>query len=180
MDWLTGVMGIIGVVVGAGIQEFRLWRERKDRYKDMVFEKRLEAHQGAYYWCKKLLGVTMPHKLMKEGGLKTVNEKLGEATEWLDKNTLYLDRKSVLGVSDFFLYVGRTSLKYKDEKGRSGVNIKEETRRLAESWWAVSSSLQKGMGVEYLPKQEISVDRIEMEKEFDEAVGYVEELAGKQ
>ena len=49
MDWFPAVMTLVGVLIGVGIQELRFWHERKDKYKDMVFEKRLAAYQGAYY-----------------------------------------------------------------------------------------------------------------------------------
>ena len=35
MDWFPAVMTLIGVLVGVGIQEIRIWRERTDKYKDI-------------------------------------------------------------------------------------------------------------------------------------------------
>jgi hypothetical protein len=31
MDWFSAVMGLVGVLLGVAIQEFRFWRERKDK-----------------------------------------------------------------------------------------------------------------------------------------------------
>lgn len=71
MDWFPAVMTLIGVLVGVGIQELRIWRERKDKYKDMVFEKRLDAHQEGHYRIAKLVMAMMPNQIMKGGGFKS-------------------------------------------------------------------------------------------------------------
>ena len=114
MDWVTAVIGLVGVIVGVGIQEFRIWRERKDKYKDMVFEKRLDAHQGAYYWCMTLFELMLPPKLMKDGGVKVAAEETLKATDWLNKNALYLDEDSRVVMNLFFRYISETCYKYLD------------------------------------------------------------------
>jgi len=50
-DWITALIGFLGVILGTGIQEYRQWRERKEEYQRMVFLKRLDAHQKAFEWC---------------------------------------------------------------------------------------------------------------------------------
>ena len=50
-EWWVPLVGLFGVLVGVGITEFRLWAERKDRYRIMTFEKRLQVHQEAYRLC---------------------------------------------------------------------------------------------------------------------------------
>jgi hypothetical protein len=180
MDWFPAVMTLVGVLVGVGVEELRIWRERKDKYRDMIFEKRLDAHQGAYYWCMKLLSLTMPNKLMRDGGLRDVNEKLGEAMEWVRKNELYLNLDSREKLIDYFEYVATTSLKYKDVEGRSNIDIGEETRKLVENLGKVSSSIQKGIGVKYLPEEKLSRKKMEMDKELGEVAKDIEGLIKKE
>lgn len=46
-DWVAPVIGLIGVILGVSISEYRYWRESKERYRIITFEKRLETHQEA-------------------------------------------------------------------------------------------------------------------------------------
>jgi len=155
MDWLTPVMGIIGVVVGAGIQEFRIWREKKDKYMDMVFEKRLDAHQGAYYWCMRLLKVALPINLTQDGGVQVAVEEINEAMEWVDKNALYLDEDSRIEIGELFKFVNVTSSKYVDRRNIEGINSEEERQKVVKKVREVLSSITRGIGVKYLPEQRI-------------------------
>jgi hypothetical protein len=123
----------------------------------MVFEKRLDAHQGAYYWCMRLVKVGRPNTLMKDGGVKAAVEVYWEAAEWLNKNTLYLDENSRAKMAGFLHYMSKASVKYTDEKERRNINIEEEVRNLIKNMDEVLSSIERGIGVKYLPKLEISV-----------------------
>jgi len=180
MDWVTAVIGFIGVVVGAGIQEFRIWRERRDKYKDMVFQKRLDAHQGAHYWCDRLVKSMMPHRLMKAEGVGVATREFWEAQEWLRKNTLYLDEGSRDKLLVFFLYVAETIMKYKDEGQRRNINVKEEARRLSKNGAAVLHSIERGIGFKYLPERKISSESIDAEELLDEAVEGMERIIGRE
>lgn len=181
MDWIAPVMGLIGVVVGAGIQEFRIWRERKDKYKDMVFEKRLDVHQSANYWCMKLSRLMSPHRIMEDGAIAVVIKEVREASEWLAKNELYLDEESSLKMTEFLKYVCETCLKYsEDKKVGKNINVAEETRKLLDNTIALFSSIRRGIGVKYLPEQRISIENVEVEKSLDKVVEHMEEFMKKQ
>ena len=174
-DWITPAVGLLGVIVGAGIQEFRFWRERKEKYQSMVFEKRIEAHQGAYYWCMRLLKVIRPHRLMKEGGLEAVHDELWKATEWLNQNTLYLDNNSRDKMAKFFSFISKTCLKYfKEERGK--IDVKKELMLLFENMKEVLSSIEKGIGIKYLPDIEISGERIDINELWKDIEDATEEL----
>ena len=173
MDWLSAVIGLVGVLAGLGVGQFTISRERKDRYKNMVFQKRLDAHQGAYYWCMRLTALMRPDRLMREGGVRRAIEKNWEALEWLNKNALYLDNNSRLKMMGFVRYIGETSLKYKDEKWRTEVRIKEETLNVLMRGGEVAAAVEKGIGVDYLPKQKIlaeSIRWIEIEQDLEKIV----------
>jgi hypothetical protein len=180
MDWFTPLVGFLGVVIGLGFQELRIRRERKDKYKDMVFEKRLDAHQGAYYWCMRLLNLMWAHKLMRDGGVKVAVGEAWEATEWLNKNALYLDEGSRARMNVFFEYVAKTGRKYLDEKRRGNIDIEEETRNLLENLREVVSSIKRGIGVRYLPERGMLGVDIGRWESDDEVVKRIVELVKEE
>ena len=180
MDWFTPLVGFLGVGIGFGYQEYRIRRERKDKYKDMVFERRLDAHQGAHYWCERLVKSMMPHRLMKAEGVGVARGELVEAQEWLRKNTLYLDEGSREKLAVFFLYVAKTVMKYKDEGQRKNINVKEEARELSKNAAAVLHRIERGIGCEYLPERKISSEGIDVEQLLDEAVEGMERIIGRE
>jgi hypothetical protein len=151
MDWFTPLVGFLGLAIGFGYQEYRFRRERKDKYKDMVFEKRLAAHQDAYYWCMRLFNLMMPNRLMIADGRKNLNKETWEAHEWLTKNALYLDEVSAEKWIDFFEYVQETCQKYENETSRKDINVKEETKELRKHTEEVVAAIRKGVGYKYLP-----------------------------
>jgi len=182
MDWFPAVMTLVGVLIGVGIQEFRIWRERKEKYMDMVFEKRLEIHQGAYYRCMRLSNIMLPHKLVGVEGLQAAVKELMEAIEWLNMNALYLDEASTAKMNSFLLYLGVTGSKYVylDKTKIKDINLEEETRKILQNRNEVVSKIKKGIGVKYLPEREIPSVDIEEEKSFDEVVKKMAELMRKR
>jgi hypothetical protein len=180
MDWFTPLVGFLGVAIGLGFQELKIRRERKDKYKDMVFERRLDAHQGAFYECMRLLKFVMPDKLVVEGGVAVAIEETMEAHEWLNKNALYLDGDSRTKVSALFNYICETAIKYKDEKWRKNINIGEETRKLIDNLSEALGCIERGIGVEYLPERKKLIESIDTEKQLDELIGAEERLMEKE
>jgi hypothetical protein len=180
MAWFPAVMTLVGVLVGVGVQEFRIWREKKDKYKDMVFERRLDAHQGAYYECMRLLKFVMPDKLVVDGGVEVAIEETLEAHEWLNKNALYLDEDSRTKMSALFNYICETTIKYKDAKWRKNINIGEETRKLIDNLSEVLGCIQRGIGVEYLPERKKLIESIDTEKRLNELIEDEERLMEKE
>jgi hypothetical protein len=180
MDWFPAVMTLAGVLVGVGVQEFRIWREKKDKYKDMVFEKRLDAHQGAYYWCMTLVKLAMPHRLVKDGGKQALVKGMWEATEWLNKNALYLDEGSLEEMNKFFQYVSETGVKYRGERRGQDINVATEAAELVRNSGEVLGSIKRGIGYKYLPETRISSGDIEADELFDKAVEKMEELIRKE
>jgi hypothetical protein len=180
MDWFTPLVGFIGLAIGLGYQEYRIRRERKGKYKDMIFEKRLEAHQGAHYGLKRLSKFMLPYELMKDGGLKALHEEMSKYYDWIDKNVLYLDGDSRRKISLFSQYAWETMKKYQDAEWIKNINVKEEIRKLIDNMATVLVSIERGIGVNYLPEEKMSLEESLLEKMFDEAVGDVGELVKKQ
>ena len=170
MDYIAAIIGFAGVALGALILGITNWLARKDKYKDMVFEKRLDAHQGAHYWCMRLMTVMRPDRITRKGGVAAAVEKNQEALEWLNKNALYLDQDSRLKMVSFVKYIGEASLKYRDEEWRTEVHMKEETLNVVMRAAEAATAVEKGIGVEYLPKQKALTENmrwIEIEEELD-------------
>ena len=88
MEWLTGLFTLLGMALYAGISEFRNWQERKGRFRVMTFEKRLEAHQKAYYWWSNL------NRVLNVGDAEEIHRIANEAREWYDGSCLFLDTNS--------------------------------------------------------------------------------------
>jgi hypothetical protein len=180
MDWFTPFVGFLGVAIGLGYQEYRIRRERKDKYKDIVFEKRLDAHQGAFYHCVRMLKFAMPDKLITDGGFAVAIKETLEGHEWLNKNALYLDRDSRTKMGLFFNYICETAIKYKDEKWRRNVNIGEETEKLMDNVAEMLACIERGVGGEYLPERNELVKSIDTEKMLDELIEEEEGLIEKK
>ena len=178
MDWFPAVMALVGVLVGLGVQEFRNRRGKKDKYKDMVFMKRLEVHQEAYYLCTKLSHSVAPDKLVRDGAVDAAMKEIWGAVEWLEKNTLYLDIFSMDKMSRLLFYMIERSPKYRDEEWRKNLNIEEEKLKIGKDISGVLYSLEKGIGVDYLPEREL-LFKLEMNRIADELLEKAEEVIRK-
>ena len=161
-DWIAAIMGLVGVIFGVAIVEIRLWRERKERYQVITFEKRLEVHQQAFAWCMKivnLLGQTYGDASSAEVNMHTIalNKLYNEATEWWWSNCLYLDENSRLNMFDAIgLPLDRAeqlvnNMKPTDEFIQQSRDTLRETMR----------NINKGIGAKYLP---------DIDKEFKRSI----------
>jgi len=180
MDWFPAVMALVGVLVGLGVQELRIRRDKKDKYKDMVFEKRLEAHQGAYYRCHRLVGFMTPDKLVEDGGIKALADEFDEYREWISKNALYLAGDSKTKMNMFFYYAFKKAKKYADKEWIKTMNVKEEIMELHKNFVEVLISVQRGVDVEYLPEEKIQIEGSYLEEVFNELIENRERMMEKQ
>ena len=90
------IFGLIGVVVGSGLvlgyNYYRDRREREEKYRVILYPKRLEVHQKALMWNYKLysvLNVSIPTQ-----DYEAVREVTVKAREWWESECLYLDEVS--------------------------------------------------------------------------------------
>lgn len=100
--------------------------------------------------------------------------------EWRDKNALYLTEDSMEKVDDFLEYVVDTGRRYVNEEERKNISIEEETVRLIRNTGIVAASIKKGVGVKYLPKNELLGVRIGEQKSLDKRIGELMELMKEQ
>ena len=88
-ELIAPVVGLIGVILGVGISEFRRWRESKEQYRILTFEKRLTIHQEALSFCYKV-----HHCLFQSKAQEEKNNIIDEMEKWWENDCLLLDEKS--------------------------------------------------------------------------------------
>ncbi len=147
-EWWVPLVGLFGVFAGVGITEFRLWMERKDRYKIMTFEKRLQVHQEAYRLC---MDKAMLLNELHAKGLQASEKFLkshNEAKEWLNHNCLYLDTRSWRAAINAFFAAsiyGRDIAEQRQTVDKAYEYARSEFTKCL-------SSIAKGVGAKYLPE----------------------------
>lgn len=133
---LIALFTLLGVMLGLGYSEYKNRQERRERFRVMTFEKRLQAHQQAYYWCQKL------NEVLNIGGNKeTIHTTANQAREWWNSNCLLLDavsRSEMVGLMNFaHLYA----------------NDNEMGRNVWSSLVTTLKAVVSGIGFEYLPEE---------------------------
>lgn len=135
MDWLTGLFTLLGIALGAGISEYRHWREGRERFRVMTFEKRLAAHQKAYYWWNNL------NRVLNFGDAEQIRKIANKAREWWNGNCLFLDTNSRRDMVELINY----SFMYASDSKTAQEHIWEQVMKTAKS-------IVSGIGFEYLPE----------------------------
>lgn len=131
--WETALVGFFGVILGVGIQEFRRWRESKEVYQHMVFQKRLETHQKAFEWCQKL------SLELSRSEADQIHKVAIKFRDWWNANCFYLDPKSRIEIIPLINYAHQ----YTREPKR--VDIWGQLEK-------VEKAITTGIGREYIPK----------------------------
>jgi len=151
-DLTIAVIGLIGVIIGVAIVEIRLWRERKDRYQVITFEKRLEIHQQAFAWCMKisnLLGKSYGDVSSEVATILAgeLNKLYNEANDWWGSNCLYLDDDSRLSMfTAIGLPLDRAEQLIGDKQATN-----EFRQQARDTLKQTIRHITKGIGSEYLP-----------------------------
>jgi hypothetical protein len=149
-DWGIALIGVGGIIVGAIITEVRYWLDRKQRFRVMTFEKRLQVHQDAYRLCMEQ--ALLMDELRRKG--LEVSERFlkshDETREWLNRNCLYLDKRSHKAIIEAFF---ATSI--------YGRDFAEKRETINQAYDYAHSKLEdclkfttEGIGAEYLPETE--------------------------
>ncbi|MBA7472089.1 hypothetical protein ES707_07409 [subsurface metagenome] len=141
-DWQIALIGLLGVIIGILATAFWNWRERKERFKVMTFEKRLEAHQLAFYWNQ-----TIYHSLSSRDA-EQISKCIREAQEWWNGNCLLLDEKS----QKSFLSVFNSGNRYSRNIRRPG--SEPEAERIWDDLNNNLADIIQGIGAEHLQRVE--------------------------
>jgi len=147
MEWLVG---LIGVIIGAGIQEFRHWRESKERYQVMTFEKRLQVHQDAVSWCWKIAMNMTPGKLKDAEGIHRLLDDVKDATEWVAHNCLLLDYDSNNSMRSVLEFATETTRKYVNGEANA-LDKDRAIKEISKNVGKATRCIAQGVGVKYMP-----------------------------
>ena len=92
---LTGGATILATYLQARREREERQREREEKYRLMLYEKRLEAHQRGFFLFEDLKD-TLPDSIegMNEAGVAAVDELECQVDEWWVSNRFYLDEES--------------------------------------------------------------------------------------
>jgi hypothetical protein len=136
MDWLIALFALLGVVLGLGYNEYRNRKEQKDRYRVITFEKRLEAHQKAYYWYHQL------NRVLNIGDSEAIHETTNKAREWWDSNCLFVDANS-----------RREMVRLMNLSHMYANDNKMAQEKIWDYVISTSKAIVLGIGFEYLPEE---------------------------
>lgn len=143
-DWMAPVIGLIGVILGASISEYRHWRESKERYRIITFEKRLKTHQEAlslFYRLYKALNLYDAFVEKSDERKDNLNNTIDEVLEWWKTNCLLLDEATRQKMIDAL-----TALR--DHVGFE----KSYDKAIHSLLWEVRDAIIRGIGVQHLPE----------------------------
>ena len=157
-DWVIAIAVVVGTLLGAGIQEFRRWRERGERYQVMTFSKRLETHQQAFSWCHEL------NVALNQHDPEEIHGVADEARAWWNANCFFLDTDSRRKMIPLF----NAAHDYADgiESKRRG-NVQPDNS----IWRYLNDALKaiiEGIGDRYLPEMSTAEAVKQEEKETDQ------------
>ncbi len=95
-----------------------------------------------------------PHRLLKEGGIDKLLDEIENATDWLNKNALYLDDNSNNSMRGLFNEILIISKNYANKNKGVEIDVKVDLRKLVKSLSKALSCIKKGVGARYLPQIE--------------------------
>lgn len=141
-EWAIAIAVMVGTLLGVGIQEFRRWRESRERYQVMTFPKRLEAHQQAFSWCHAL------NVVLNRSDPEEIHKVADEARAWWNDNCFLLDTDSRRKMIPLFnvAHIYAEGI----ERGKPlDVQLGDSVWRYLED---ALKAITKGVGDKYLPE----------------------------
>jgi glycine/D-amino acid oxidase-like deaminating enzyme len=139
-EWATTLLAVVvGALITGAIAEYRARKDKQERYKVAVFEKRLQAHQQAYSWCQHLTEVLNVGNVTGTSS-NTILTIAVLMREWWNDNCLLLDADS----RNKMLELLNQAQDYADGK-ESGQGVWSTLHQC-------KKALVAGIGEEYLPK----------------------------
>lgn len=131
------LIGLYGIIIGISITVLLRWMDRKERFRDSTFEKRLSAHQEAYYLNQDL------YEALNSNDKNNIRDKADKMKEWWKLNSLYLDDSSTKSMLALF----SSALNYTLYPSRPD--------ELQPTWELLDKNLNnivKGIGAKHLPR----------------------------
>lgn len=165
---VEAIFGLVGVVVGSGLvllyNYYRDRREREEKYRVTLYEKRLEAHQKAFYLIRELnKSFNLPPEDMDKDKISTIEKKRAEVDEWWASHCFYVDPKSLDKISDIIERSEQLVRDYGLPKDSPDKWDEDERKRWVKQRWELTRcidytkrALQEGIGMKHIeePKKE--------------------------
>ena len=149
----VALIGLIGILLGIAATSFFKWIDRKERFKVMTFEKRLDVHQCAFYWNQIIYQVL----ISKDADI--LKEIVSEAQEWWNTNCLLLDENSRNSMISVFNSTNRYA------RGIEHPDLATGSERVWDDLDKNYKDIIEGIGVEHLNR--IEDDRATQSQETD-------------
>ena len=141
MEWLNGIFALFGFLIGLGFSEYRSWRERKERFQVITFDKRLQAHQEALSWFYRLHKSLNFYDAFVDKKTDDINKALDEVREWWQTNCLLLDESSRQKMVDSMMAIS----------DHVGFN-KSYNAAVYASLREMRAAIIQGIGIKHLPE----------------------------
>ena len=143
---VPAILGLLGVILGITASALWQWTEHEERYREMMFEKRLSVHQEAFVLTSEIaekcnlvvIGKRMPSQ-------DELNSDLREMSTWWRANCLYLDRASRKSFINLISGVRIYAQSYDHKEAEKCLDLAQITGR----------KIVEGIGEEYLPEMEL-------------------------
>lgn len=119
-EYFAPVVGIVGVIVGALLNELMRRRNRRELYAPRIFEKRLAAYEGLIEKIHQ--GSKVADEIIERGDFSQkqrhdlISVVIHDMAEFIEKNHLYLDEE--LTVHCMALFMGVEDIYDANEKER--------------------------------------------------------------
>ena len=140
------ILGLLGVILGITASAFWQWSEHEERYREMMFEKRLAIHQEAFTLTTqirtKLLLAVSGKSIPSQSELES---DFIEMREWWKANCLYLDPRSRKAFLDLFTNLHEYAASYTHEDAKECLELTAITAK----------KIVQGIGEEYIPEMDL-------------------------
>lgn len=106
-EWLSPLIGLIGVAVGAGISELFRRRQRVEQFAGLVFAKRLEAYDNL--WTLLQLGHSAVGEMLDDDTLsaderkEVVSAAVVSLAQFTDRHSLFLEEEVTVHCCTIFM-----------------------------------------------------------------------------
>ena len=136
------LIGLIGILLGIAATSFFKWIDRKERFKVMTFEKRLDVHQSAYYWNQRI------YQELSSKDASILKKIISDAQQWWNTNCLLLDENSRISMISVFNSTNRYA------RGIEHPDLATGSERVWDDLDKNHKDIIKGIGVEHLNRIE--------------------------
>ncbi len=98
-DWIVALTGLLGAVIGALIAEISHWADRRQRFRAMILEKRLEIYQEMAAYCFKIANFIGALDKEKKESIENLFNGNKDLQNYANEHFLYIDDRSLAAIA---------------------------------------------------------------------------------